>query len=131
MQYKVQSQFIPNSNYRCTWHECPWSAYIEGADWGFYKENGGDIDSCEICMSRCDMDPACGSVECGPDQNLPDGTVLSGHCSWWRKGFCETAAEFSTNPANYIWTCKKQRKIHHFRITTYSGLNDFFNILTI
>ena len=106
MQYKVQSEFIPNSNYRCTGHECPWSAYIEGTD----------IDSCEMCMSRCDIDPSCGSVECGPDQHLPDGTVLNGHCSWWRKGVCETAAEFSTNPANYIWTCKKQRKFNHFPI---------------
>ena len=110
MQYKIPADYIPNPNYRCTGHECPWSAYIEGQDWGFYKNNGQHINSCKACMSRCDNTTSCGSIECGPDQPLTDGTVLRGYCSWWREGLCETAQEFSTNPHNYIWTCKKQRK---------------------
>ena len=61
-------------------------------------------------MSKCDIDPSCGSVECGPDQVLPDNTTLKGQCGWWKTGVCETAAEFSINPHNYIWTCKKLGK---------------------
>ena len=61
-------------------------------------------------MSKCDNDQSCGSVECGPDQSLPDGTILKGQCSWWKTGVCETAAEFSINPHNYILTCKKLGK---------------------
>ena len=121
MQYKIPKEFIPNPNYKCTGHECPWSHYKEGIHWGFYKEDGKNIGTCEDCMSRCDNDPACGSVECGVDQTLPDGTVIEAHCSWWLKGSCQTAAEFSTNPSNLIWTCKKKGKFFnaHFIFGSY------------
>ena len=113
MQYNFDMGHFPNPyrlTYRCTGHECPWSQYNNGTDFGFYEEGGGHIKDCGSCMAKCDEDPSCGSVECGPDQPLPDGTVLEGYCSWWRTGKCETAAEFSTNPNNYILTCKKQCK---------------------
>ena len=110
IQYNIPAEHIPNPQYRCTSHECPWNQYKEEIDWGFYKEDGEHIDNCRLCMTRCDDDPACGSVECGENQNLPDGTVVKAHCSWWRKGKCETGPEFSTNPNNLILTCKKQRK---------------------
>ena len=113
MQYTIPKEYIPNPyqlTYRCTGHECPWSQYNNGTDFGYYMEREEHIDDCGSCMSKCDNDPFCGSVECGPDQPLPDGTILKGYCSWWRKGKCETAAEFSTNPENYVWTCKKQCK---------------------
>ena len=98
---------IPNPRYKCTWHECAWSQYEKGTDWGFYKEGGEDIRTCDVCMRRCDEDPSCGSVECGNDQPLLDGTVIKSYCSWWRKGSCETADEFTTNPKDFIMTCKK------------------------
>ena len=108
IQYAVS---IYEPQYRCTHHECPWSHYEEDTDFGFWTDNGERIASCTRCMELCDNDPSCGSVECGPDQDLPSGSVLSGYCSWWKAGKCEAAAEFTTNPANYILTCKKQGKI--------------------
>ena len=108
IQYDVSQDFIPNPRYRCTHHECPWSQYKEDTDFGFWTDSGERIANCERCMERCDNNQTCGSVECGPDQALPSGSILFGYCSWWRKGVCETAAEFTTNPNNYILTCKKQ-----------------------
>ena len=112
MQYTIPKEYIPSPyqlTYRCTGYECPWSNYNNCTDFGFYKEGEEHINDCGSCMAKCDNDSLCGSVECGPDQPLPDGRVLKGYCSWWRTGNCESAAEFSTNPENYIWTCKKQR----------------------
>ena len=85
---------------------------MENTDYGFWEDGGQPIDSCQRCMERCDNDQSCGSVECGPDQDLPDGSTLPGHCSWWKVGKCETAAEFTTNPPNSIWTCMKQSKLY-------------------
>ena len=115
IQYNIPQEYIPDSQYRCTHHECPWSQYEEDIDFGFWKDGEERITSCQTCMERCNNDPSCGSVECGPDHNLPDGTVLYGYCSWWAVGKCEKAAEFSTNPANYIWTCKKERKFKSYK----------------
>ena len=103
---------IPNPGYRCTHHECPWSQYEEEIDFGFWTDAGERIANCERCMEKCDNNQTCGSVECGPDQALSSGSVLFGYCAWWKKGNCETAAEFTTNPENYILTCKKQCKLH-------------------
>ena len=80
-------------------------------------------------MARCDNDPSCGSVECGPDQDLPDGKTLEGYCSWWKVGKCEAAAEFSTNPQNLILTCKKQRK--HEYVKLLSQYSSYFLVRTI
>ena len=80
-------------------------------------------------MTRCDNDPACGSVECGENQNLPDGTVVKAHCSWWRKGKCETGPEFSTNPNNLILTCKKQRKFLYSNTRNITFMSFFYEYI--
>ena len=116
MQYNVPNELIPNPRYKCTGHECPWSNYKEGIHWGLYKENGKQMGNCTLCMNKCENDPECGSLECGLDLPLPDGTVKKAHCSWWKRGTCETAGEFSTNPHNLIMTCKKQGKFKHVKI---------------
>ena len=81
-------------------------------DWGFYTENDQPItgNNCESCMSKCENDENCGSVECGRDQELQHQQTKHSHCSWWRNGNCEEAFEYSLdqNKQNYIWTCKKQ-----------------------
>ena len=122
VQYTIPQEYIPNPRYRCTGHECPWSQYKENIDFGFWEINGHRITSCADCMVLCDDNESCGSVECGPDQDLPDGTKIMGYCAWWRPGVCETAAEFTTNPANYIWTCQKQRK-NDFKCSSNEILN--------
>ena len=58
-------------------------------------------------MERCDEDQLCTSLECGPNQDMQDGTVINGYCAYWYHGLCESEEEFSLNPANLIWTCKK------------------------
>ena len=108
IKYDIPNEDIPNPRYKCTHHNCPWSEYQKDVHWGFYIEMGANITGCELCMTKCDHNMSCGSVECGEDQPLLDGTVVKAHCSWWRKGSCETAEEFTTNPADFIWTCKKK-----------------------
>ena len=106
--YDVPSEAIPNPGYQCTYHECKWSDYIKNIDWGFYLQNGRNITGCSLCMAECDRDSLCSSIECGTDQHLQDGTVITPYCSYWRNGKCEEADEFKLNPGNFIWTCKKK-----------------------
>ena len=58
-------------------------------------------------MKHCDEDSLCTSLECGPDQEMQDGTMIKGYCAYWYNGACDSAEEFKINPGNRIWTCKK------------------------
>ena len=58
-------------------------------------------------MKHCDEDSLCTSLECGPDQEMQDGTMIKGYCAYWYNGACDSEEEFSINPGNLIWTCKK------------------------
>ena len=116
-QYEIPQNEVNilNPGYKCSNHECPWYKYEYGSDYGYWMDDGKQIKSCKRCMEICDVDPSCGSVQCGPDQSLPNG-VAEGFCIWWKKGKCVKATEFTvTQPANdlfdFIWTCKKHGKL--------------------
>ena len=102
-------KFYEFTAYKCTAHECAWSDYQRYSDWDFFIQNGSNITDCGQCMALCDGSQNCTSLECGPDQLLPDGTIINGYCSYWTHGLCESATEFTLNPHNYIWTCKKEK----------------------
>ena len=114
MRYNFPSNELPDpTNYKASYCECRWDEYQQDSgdgtgDWGFYTEAGSNITDCATCMQKCSLDSNCGSVECGTNQTLIDGTVITPHCTWWRTGVCETAQEFKLNPHNLIITAKKK-----------------------
>ena len=89
-------------------NECDWREYTKGQAWDFYLVNGRNISGCSACMKQCQNDPNCQTVECGEDQDLPDGTIKYAHCSWWNKTSCYKYEEYTLNPNNYIWTCRRK-----------------------
>ena len=117
-QYEIPQNEVNilNPGYKCSNHECPWYKYEYGSDYGYWMDDGKQIKSCKRCMEICDVDPSCGSVQCGPDLSLPDG-VTEGFCIWWKKGKCVKATEFivtdftATDLVDLIWTCKKHGKL--------------------
>ena len=126
IEYEIQSDYIPNPGYKCTQRECPWDNYIKDTEFGFYLENGKNISgyNCETCMTRCDNDPGCSSVECGADLPLPNGKVVKSHCSWWGRYMCDDGVELTLDQSsvtNYMWTCKKEKGISiiHLRKLSY------------
>ena len=62
IQYNIPQEYIPDSQYRCTHHECPWSQYEEDTDFGFWKDGEERITSCQTCMERCNNDQSCGRI---------------------------------------------------------------------
>ena len=115
MQYNYPLEDFPDylvlpTKYKATPCECRWDEYTEGTEWGFYYNGGSNITGCAACMEKCDLDPSCGSVECGEDQPLLDGSIIPAHCTWWRNGTCQTEDEFKLNPNNFIVTAKKLGK---------------------
>ena len=111
IKYDINSDWIPplfRDKFKCTHYECNWNDFTKGRDWDFYTDNGRNITGCNTCMQRCQEDSNCHSLECGEDQPLPDGTTKYAHCTWWNKNSCFKYEEFTLNPQNYIWTCKKR-----------------------
>ena len=118
-----------NAGYECTHRECAWANYLVDQEYGFfYTSDGKNIsgNNCDECMNRCNSESWCSHIECGNDQPFLDGSIRKSHCSYWRTGSCEEPVEFTLNPQNYIYTCKKLSKFRNIHCLFWGMVWKFF-----
>ena len=78
-------------------------------------------------MTRCNSESWCSHIECGNDQPFLDGSIRKSHCSYWRTGSCEEPVEFTLNPQNYIYTCKKLSKFRNIHCLFWGMVKPIFS----